>query len=152
MNNTKQKLLVATLLTSLVALVGLYLVVMLFFGVRGANQFLIGYGPHTLCGFVAIAIGVFCLPLSLIYRIRANSLLGGVFGFLFFVLGTICGTLSTAVRFSPWDLRSYFIQPVVVMSIYGAIPAIVVGIIGSAILKAILPAVSQNAPPNRTHE
>ena len=148
MNQTRKRLLLAIALTSLVAVVGLYLVVLMFFGIRGANQCFAAFGPHALVGFLAIAIGVLCLPPRLLYRIRESSGLGGVFGFIFFVFGTIFGTLSTAVRFSPWDLKSYFIQPVEVMSLWGAIPAFVVGIIGSAILKAMLPALPQGESLN----
>ena len=142
-SDTRQKLLAATLLTSVVAFFGLYLDVWLFFGQRGANESVLVFGPHAFVGFCAIWIGVWLLPQPLIYRIRASAVLGGIFGFLFFVFGTVFGSLSSSISLSPWDPMSYFLQPLVILGLYGAIPSFLVGVVGTALLRVTLP------PPNQ---
>ena len=140
MSKLRRRFIIAILLTMFVALAGMWLVMCGIFIPRAANEAASGYAVQLVSGFIVIIAVAGGASESMIRAIRRNVGIGGVYSCGFFVLGCGVALLSVIPRFRDWSFESYFINPMFLLGLYGLVPAFIVGMIGSLLVRLIVPA------------
>jgi hypothetical protein len=65
----------------------------------------------------------------------AKDWVGGIFAFLLFITGVIAGSATSMFINQDFDAHSYIVKPLYWLGIYGIIPSVAIGFIGSAMLR-----------------
>ena len=136
----KLRFMIAVLTTALLALAGMWLVMCGIFSPRAANDFASGFALQLAVGFVGILIVAFLSPASRILAIRSSFALGGFYSCRLFIFGSAVGLVSVIPAVKDWSLESYFIKPMFNLSLFGLIPAFLVGLIGTLMVRLLVPA------------
>ncbi|QQL44415.1 hypothetical protein [Sulfuriroseicoccus oceanibius] len=118
-----------------ISVIGLALVCVPIVGPRSTGEFAVSWLPQILTGYAAmiLVIEVVGFPLrSGLTKFWA----GALFALAIFLVGVIAGSATSMVVYQDFDPHSYIVKPLYWLGIYGLIPALLIGFIGSAILRA----------------
>ena len=140
MSKLRLRYIIAVLLTMVVAMTGMWLVMYGVFSSRAANDFASSCVVQLVIGFLVIFAVAGNASESRIRAIRHNAGIGALYSCGLFVLGCAVALLSIIPRFKDWSFESCFIKPMFWLGLYGLVPAFIVGMIGSLLVRLIVPA------------
>ena len=121
--------------TLVLSLVGLVLVCLPIIGPAYTAKFAGAYWMQIVAGYLAmiLLIEVVGVPLRSAFH---HYWAGMIFAFCLFVVGVLAGSSTSMFLYGDMDAHSYIVKPFFWMSIYGFIPAVAIGAIGSGLIRA----------------
>ena len=139
----------AVYLALAISVLGLALVCLPIVGLRYTAEFAVSCLPQIAAGYAAmiLVIEVAGIPLrSGLTKFWA----GAVFALALFLIGVAVGSATSIIVYQDFDPHSYIVKPLYWLGMYGLIPALAVGFIGSAILRrTVNNEGEQGGAPNR---
>lgn len=152
MTVTRKSFRKAVYMALLLSVFGLALVCLPIVGLKYTMEFANAWLPQIAVGYAAmiLVIELVGIPLrSSLSRYWA----GAIFAFFLFILGAACGAATSMLRYQDPDAYSCIVKPLYWLGLFGFIPAAIIGIIGSWILRWTNqngdPGDSQHVTPNR---
>ena len=117
------------------SVLGLVLVCLPIVGPRYTVEFSTWWLPQIVAGYLGmiLVIEVVGVPLR---SVLTNFWAGALFAFGLFLVGGLAGSTASMVIYQDYDPFSYVVKPLYWLVIYGCLPAIIIGIVGSTILRA----------------
>jgi hypothetical protein len=92
-------------------------------------QIIVGFvAMYAFCGVTAPSVGLTCIK---------YPLLGGFVGIGILIIGTIAGSTVSLIIYRSVSLFDFIVKPLYWILLYGAIPAFLIGLIGSITTKII---------------
>jgi hypothetical protein len=125
----------AVYLTLILSVVGLGLVCLPIVGLRDTAAFAASWLPQITAGYIAMILMIEVIGIRLrsdLTRFRA----GAVFALALFVAGVLTGSATSMVIYRDFDPFSYIVKPLYWLGMYGLIPALIIGCIGTSILRS----------------
>jgi len=121
--------------TLVLSLVGLALVCLPIIGPAYTAKFAGAYWMQIVAGYLAmiLLIEVVGVPIRSAFQ---HYWAGMIFAFFIFVVGVIAGSSTSMFLYGDMDAHSYILKPLYWMSMYGFVPAVVIGAIGSGLIRA----------------
>lgn len=135
MNVTRKAFRKAVYIALILSVGGLALVCLPIVSPRYTAEFASSWFPQIVAGYAAmiLTIEVVGIPLrSELTRFWA----GALFALGLFLVGVLGGSATSMVVYRDFDPTSYIVKPLYWLGMYGLIPALVVGLIGAAILRS----------------
>lgn len=113
---------------------GLFFVFLLMTDLRDTIGFAKLIWRQLLVGYLAIILVIETLGFRLLtYLIKLWA--GPVFAYLLLLLGGAVGSSMTMIIERNYDLHSYVFIPLLYLGFFGLIPALIIGLIGSFVLR-----------------
>ena len=113
---------------------GLVLVSLPIVGLNGTIDLTSAFLPQIIFGYVAIILFIEIVGVPL--RSTLNQYwAGALFAFCVFLIGAVAGSSTSMILYDDMDLQSYIVKPLFGLGLYGFIPASIIGVIGSFILR-----------------
>lgn len=134
MNVTRKAFRKAVYLALAISILSLALVCLPIVGLRYTGEFAVSFLPQIAAGYAAmiLVIEVAGIPLR---SGLTKSWAGAVFALILFLIGVAVGSATSMIVYQDFDPHSYIVNPLYWLGMYGLIPALTVGFIGSAILR-----------------
>jgi hypothetical protein len=120
----------------LLSVAGLFLVCTVMVGLEDAQVFARSWLPQIAVGYLAMILGIELVGLRLrswLVRFRA----GALFALGLFLVGAVAGSSASMVLYQDFDPMSYVMAPLFWLGLLGLLPALVVGLIGTILLRAV---------------
>ena len=127
-------------LTLILSVIGLALVCLSMAGLETTGEFASSWFPQIAAGYAAMILIIERLGIphrSKLTRFPVGALFGlGLFGLGLFVAGVLAGSATSMAIYRDFDPFSYIVKPLYWLGRYGLIPALFIGLIGTAILRS----------------
>ncbi len=117
------------------SLVGLMVVCLAIIGPAYTVEFAGAYWMQIVAGYLAMVflIELIGVPFRSAFR---HYWAGMIFAFGLFVFGVLAGASTSIFLYGDMDAHSYIGKPLFWMSIYGFIPAVTIGAMGTGVIRA----------------
>ncbi|MEM1083639.1 MAG: hypothetical protein AAGI48_05915 [Verrucomicrobiota bacterium] len=114
---------------------GLALVCLPIIGPAYTAKFAGAYWMQIVAGYLAmiLLIEVVGVPIRSAFQ---HYWAGMVFAFCLFIAGVLAGSATSMLLYGERDAHSYIVKPLFWMGIYGFIPAVMIGAIGSGLIRS----------------
>ena len=133
---TRNSFRIGVYIALLFSILGLLLVCLPILGLHYTVEFANRYFPQVAVGYGAmiLIIELIGVPLrSVLTRYWA----GALFAFCLFIVGATFGSATSMILYEDMDFHSYVVKPLFWLGFYGFIPASVIGLIGTKMLRTI---------------
>ncbi len=113
------------------------LICLIIVGPRYTVEFATSWFLQIAVGYAAMIIVV--ERFGTLFRTKlVHFWAGALFSFSIFIVGVLAGSATSMFLYLDIDIVSYIVKPLYWLSMYGFIPAVIIGIIGSGILRVII--------------
>jgi hypothetical protein len=122
-------------LTLILSVIGLALVCLSMAGLETTGEFASSWFPQIAAGYAAMILIIERLGIP--HRSKLTRFpVGALFGLGLFVAGVLAGSATSMAIYRDFDPFSYIVKPLYWLGRYGLIPALFIGLIGTAILRS----------------
>jgi hypothetical protein len=135
MNVTRKEFRKAVYIALILSFVGLALVCLSIVGLRYTGEFAFSWFPQIVVGYAGMILIIEVVGIPLRSELT-RFWVGALFALTLFLVGVLSGSATSMVVYQDFDPISYIVKPLYWLGIYGLIPALVIGFIGSAILRS----------------
>ena len=147
MNVTRKAFRKAVYIALIMSVVGLALVCLPIVGLRYTGEFASSWFPQIVVGYAGMVLMIEFIGVPLRSKLT-RFWAGALFALMLFLLGVLAGSATSMVVYQEFDPTSYIVKPLYWLGMYGLIPALAIGFIGTAILRFTSKKTGEQAAPS----